>query len=90
MLSEVPGVTAYLCAVPDMANKRIMTPEEKVLLQAKHRLEEIEARNRKKERNARTRRLIQEGAILESIAPHIKEMDLDTLKRELMLRLRGM
>ena len=28
-----------------MANKRIMTPEEKVLLQAKHRLEEIEARN---------------------------------------------
>ncbi|WP_373212877.1 DUF3847 domain-containing protein [Blautia obeum] len=57
---------------------------------AKHRLEEIEARNRKKERNARTRRLIQEGAILESIAPHIKEMDLDTLKRELMLRLRGM
>ena len=73
-----------------MANKRIMTPEEKVLLQANHRLEEIEARNRKKERNARTRRLIQEGAILESIAPHIKEMDLDTLKRELMLRLRGM
>ena len=68
-----------------MANKRIMTPEEKVLLQAKHRLEEIEARNRKKERNARTRRLIQEGAILESIAPHIKEMDLDTLKRELIL-----
>ena len=62
-----------------MANKRIMTPEEKVLLQAKHRLEEIEARNRKKERNARTRRLIQEGAILESIAPHIKEMDLDAV-----------
>ena len=71
----------YLC---------IKNGEEKVLLQAKHRLEEIEARNRKKERNARTRRLIQEGAILESIAPHIKEMDLDTLKRELMLRLRGM
>ena len=50
-----------------MANKRIMTPEEKALLQAKHRLEEAEARNRKKERNSRTRRLIQEGAILESI-----------------------
>ncbi len=73
-----------------MANKRIMTPEEKALLQAKHRLEESEARNRKKERNARTRRLIQEGSILENLAPHIKEMDLDTLKRELMLRLRGM
>ncbi len=73
-----------------MANKRIMTPEETALLQAKHRLEESETRNRKKERNARTRRLIQEGAILENVAPHIKKMDLDTLKRELMLRLRGM
>lgn len=73
-----------------MANKRIMTPKEKALLQAKHRLEESEARNRKNERNARTRRLIQEGSILENLAPHIKEMDLDTLKRELMLRLRGM
>ena len=48
-----------------MADKRIMTPEEKALLQARHRQEEAEARNRKKERNARTRRLIQEGAILE-------------------------
>jgi len=85
----VPGY-GHKKEVPDMANKRIMTPEEKVLLQAKHRLEEIEARNRKKERNARTRRLIQEGAILESIAPHIKEMDLDTLKRELIIRLRGL
>ena len=69
-----------------MADKRIMTPEEKALLQARHRQEEAEARNRKKERDART----QEGAILESIVPHIKEMDLDSLKRELMIRLRGM
>ena len=37
-----------------------------------------------------THRLVQEGAILESIVPHIKEMDLDSLKRELMIRLRGM
>lgn len=73
-----------------MANKRIMTPEEKVLLQAKHRLEEAEARDRQKERKTRTRRLIQEGALLESIVPHIKEMDLDTLKRELIIRLRGL
>ena len=76
--------------VPDMADKRIMIPEEKALLQAKHRQEEAEARNRKKERDARTHRLVQEGAILESIVPHIKEMDLDSLKRELMIRLRGM
>ncbi|MGN0400974.1 MAG: DUF3847 domain-containing protein [Acetatifactor sp.] len=67
-----------------------MTSEEKALLQAKHRQEEAEARNRRKERNARTHRLIQEGAILESIAPHIREMDLDLLKQELMIRLRGL
>ena len=73
-----------------MANIKIMTPEEKALLQAKHRQEEAEARNRKKERDARTHRLVQEGAILESIVPHIKEMDLDSLKRELIIRLRGM
>ena len=52
-----------------MADKRIMTPEEKALLQARHRQEEAEARNRKKERDARTHRLVQEGAILESIVP---------------------
>ena len=34
--------------------------------------------------------IAREGAILESIVPHIKEMDLDSLKRELMIRLRGM
>ena len=62
----------------------------KALLQARHRQEEAEARNRKKERDARTHRLVQEGAILESIVPHIKEMDLDSLKRELIIRLRGM
>jgi len=73
-----------------MADKKIMTPAEKALLQARHRQEEAEARNRKKERDARTHRLVQEGAILESIVPHIKEMDLDSLKRELIIRLRGM
>ncbi|MGN0361893.1 MAG: DUF3847 domain-containing protein [Bilifractor sp.] len=73
-----------------MANKKTMTSEEKALLQAKHRQEEAEARNRRKERNARTHRLIQEGAILESVAPHIREMDLDLLKRELIIRLQGL
>ena len=46
-----------------------MTEEEKRLLQAKHRLEEAQARDRVKERKERTRRLIQEGAILEKIFP---------------------
>ena len=73
-----------------MASSQKMTAEEKALLQAKHRLEEAEARDRQKERKTRTRRLIQEGALLESIVPHIKEMDLDTLKRELIIRLRGL
>ena len=73
-----------------MADKTTITSEEKALLQAKHRQEEAEARNRRKERNTRTHRLIQEGAILESVAPHIREMDLDLLKRELMIRLRGL
>ena len=73
-----------------MADNKTMTTEEKALLQTRHRQEEAKARNRKKERNARTRRLIQEGAILENVAPHIKEMDLDTLKQELIIRLRGL
>ena len=46
-----------------------MTEEEKKLLQAKHRLEEAQARDRVKERKERTRRLIQEGAILEKVFP---------------------
>lgn len=73
-----------------MAYKEVMTPDEKALLQAKHRKEEAEARDRYNERKARTRRLIQEGAVLESVVPHVAAMDLDTLKRELLIRLRGM
>jgi len=73
-----------------MADKKEMAADEKALLQARHRQEEAEARNRVKERKARTRRLIQEGAILESVAPSVADMDLDYLKRELLIRLRGM
>ena len=64
-----------------------MTEQDKKLLQAKHRMEEAEARNRKKERSARTRRLIQEGAILESVFPQAQHMDLETLKAILEQRL---
>ena len=84
------GVTKFEWENYRRSQETVMTPEEKALLQARHRQEEAEARNRKKERDARTHRLVQEGAILESIVPHIKEMDLDSLKRELMIRLRGM
>ncbi len=73
-----------------MADKKTMTPEEKALLQAKHRLEEAQMRDRVKERKARTRRLIQEGAVLESVVPSVCSMSLDNLKLELEARLKDM
>ena len=60
---------------------------EKEILQAKHRAESAEARNRVKERKARTRRLIQEGAILEKVFPQAENMDLGQLERVLRHRL---
>lgn len=53
----------------------------KELLQAKHRLEEAQARNRVKERKARTHHLIQVGAILESVLPEIRDMEPDNVNR---------
>jgi len=66
-----------------------MTENEKKLLQAKHRLEEAQARDRMKERKARTRRLIQEGAVLEKAFPEARTMDLDELEDTLCERLRN-
>lgn len=66
-----------------------MTDTEKQLLQAKHRLEAAEARKRVQERKQRTRRLIQQGAILESVYPKCTDMELETLKAELAKRLAG-
>lgn len=71
-------------------DQNIMTDEEKKLLQAKHRIEEAEARNRVREQKARTHRLIQEGAILESVAPAVKNMSMEQIKRELQIRLQGL
>ena len=64
-----------------------MTDAEKKLLQARHRLEETQARDRVKERKARTRRLIQEGAILEKVLPEVQTMELPTLEDYLMQKL---
>ena len=61
-----------------------MTDAEKKLSQAKHRLEEAQARDRVKERKARTRRLIQEGAILEKVMPEIRAMELSDLETYLL------
>lgn len=66
-----------------------MTEDEKKLLQAKRRQQAVEARNRQKERKQRTRRLIQQGAILESVFPEAQIMDLDTLKMELERRFKA-
>ena len=57
-----------------------MTEDEKKLLQAKHRLEEAQARDRVKERKTRTRRLIQEGAVLEKVFPAVRGTDLTELE----------
>ena len=57
-----------------------MTENEKKLIQARHRLEEAQMRDRAKERKARTRRLIQEGAILEKVFPLAMGMDLTKLE----------
>ena len=63
-----------------------MTSEEKKLLQAKHRLEEAQARDRVKERKARTRRLIQEGAVLEKVLPEVQESHQKDNKTDLVYR----
>ena len=57
-----------------------MTDNEKKLIQARHRLEEAQARDRVKQRKARTRRLIQEGAVLEKSLPQTVSMDLNELE----------
>ena len=57
-----------------------MTETEKKLLQAKHRLEEAQARDRVRQRKARTRRLIQEGAVLEKALPQTVNMELNELE----------
>ena len=65
-----------------------MTEDEKKLLQAKHRLEEAEARNRVRERKARKRRLIQEGAVLEKDFTQIVTGELEKLEEFLHSRMR--
>lgn len=65
-----------------------MTDEEKKLLQAQHRLEEVQARNRVKERKARTRRLIQTGAILEKVLPEVRNMEPPLMGEYLLRRMK--
>ena len=64
-----------------------MTENEKKVIQAKHRLEQAQNRDRAKERNQRTRRLIQEGAILEKAYPNAVNMELEELSQYLKSKL---
>ena len=64
-----------------------MTDAKKKLIQAQHRLEEAQARDRVKERKARTRRLIQEGAILERMLPEVQAVELPELEAYLSRKL---
>lgn len=66
-----------------------MTENEKKLIQAQHRLEEAQARDRVKERKARTRRLILEGAILEKVFPQAANMEPTVLESTLERKLIG-
>ena len=52
-----------------------------------YRLEEALARNRVKERKARTHRLIKEGAVLEKVLPEIKAVGLENLEEFLQKKL---
>ena len=60
-----------------------MTETERKLIQARHRLEEAQMRDRAKERKARTRRLIQEGALVEKYFPDAAKMSLEELSEVL-------
>jgi len=75
-------MSRLLCVFSRIRQKGIkfMTENEKKLLQTKHRLEEAQMRDRQKERKARTRRLIQEGAILEKALPQTTQMTLEQLE----------
>lgn len=48
--------------------------------QKEHQLEKLQGRDRSKERKARTRSLIERGAILESVQPSIKDLSNEQLQ----------
>ena len=75
--NEIKNGTAYGANRLDVI---FMTEDEKKLIQAKHRLEQAENRNRKKERTERNHRLIVEGAISEKLLPEIKTMNLTEIE----------
>jgi len=84
-----PGKQKTKQAFCDRKGLIMREKSEKELLQAQHRVEEAQQRNRVRERKERTHRLIQEAAILESVYPECAEMELEQLKTELSDRFTG-
>jgi len=84
----VPKKPVSAACIFDTKGEFFMTENEKKLLQAKHRMEEAQARDRVKERKVRTRRLIQEGAILEKVYPAAATMELEKLEDFLLWALK--
>ena len=73
---------AFLTALACRRPVRV-SPMVHQMIQARHRLEAAQARSRVQERKARTRRLIQEGAILESVWPEVRDIPMADLPRKL-------
>ena len=65
------------------SENKIMTPEEKAAIQARHRLEQAENRDRAKENKAKVKRHIDMGRILEKAFPASQNMTIDELEEYL-------
>ena len=66
--------------------EKIQNIDEK-MAQLKQQKKALIAKEKEKERKARTRRLIQMGAVLESVFPEVQTMELEDVKMELKRRL---
>ena len=61
----------------------VMTPEEKAVIQARHRMEQAENRDRAKESKAKVKRHIDMGRILEKAFPASRHMTMEELEEYL-------
>ncbi|MEE0954279.1 MAG: DUF3847 domain-containing protein [Eubacterium sp.] len=73
----------------NLLNENLSDEEfEKKVTQIKNQIQEKKQRDLVRERKERTRRLIQEGAILESAVPQVKEIPVEELKDFLEQRIK--
>jgi len=62
---------------------KVITPEEKAAIQARHRMEQAENRDRAKENKAKVKRQIDMGRVLEKAFPASQNMTIDELEEYL-------